>query len=246
MKKRKGIFLGDEHCPFQDKAVINGITLFVRDWQPDFIWWLGDDCDFYAISKFNKDPRRVTMLQDEIDETRRMYDKVCDKAPSADLYKLGGNHEHRMQSFLWSNATGLSSLRSLQVEELLGIKDMGMTYTPYGWGVQFGELFVIHGNLVSKHSGWTAKAHYEKFGGNGIVGHSHRGGHYLVTKKDDTNGWWENYCLCDLHPEYEQYPNWQQGFTLGYFEDDRFELRPVPIIKNKFLVDGEVYKCLTK
>ena len=129
----------------------------------------------------------------------------------------------------------------ITIEELLGLKPLEIQYIPYGEGIEYEGLYITHGDVISKHSGWTAKAHYERYGGCGMVGHSHRLGSYFKTERIDTYGWWENGCLCDLQPEYVNYPNWCQGFSIGYFTNDRFFIEQVPIIDHKFMVEGKYY-----
>lgn len=239
-RSEKHVFLGDMQIPFHDALTVDLTIRFVTDWQPDHIWLLGDIIDFYQISRFNKDPRRLNDLQKDIDAAIGVLERIRGDCPSAAIHFIGGNHEYRMQRFKMENA-GTHSLRALEIDNLLELKSLDIDYTPYDDGVDYKGFYICHGILVSKHSGWTAKAHYERFGGCGMCGHSHRGGSHLVTKRGDTEGWWENFCLCDLNPEYVQSPNWQQGFSIGYFMDDRFHITQVPIIGYKFIVEGELY-----
>jgi len=83
---------------------------------------------------------------------------------------------------------------------------------------------------------------FEKRGGNGMVGHCHRKGDHQKTINGDTNGWWENGCLCDMNPSYTKEPNWQQAFAMITFIGKWFSVYPVPIIKHKFIFDGKLYE----
>ena len=236
----RNVFLGDLHVPFEDKKTLELILEFIEEWQPHRVWLLGDIIDNYPISRFNKDPQRINTLQEDCDKTHEILKQLRKKAKYATIDMLEGNHEARLTKLLWSNAPALANLRCLTIKNLLGLEDLGIHYTE-GF-VEHKNLIILHGERIRQHSGWSAKAHFEKFGDNGIAGHSHRGGQHLVTQRDDTNVWYENYCLCDLHPEYDPNPNWQQGFTIGYFLEDRFMLTPIPIVKHKFLVEGSLYE----
>ena len=234
--------IGDIHAPFHDPKTIDLTLTFLREWQPDIVWEIGDMVDCYAISKFNKDPKRILGLQDEFDQAHNILKRLRAACPNAQIHHLDGNHELRMQALLWSKVPELSSLRELSVERLLGLGELGIEYHDCDCEIEYKNMLqIMHGTNVSKHSGWTAKAHYERYGGCGIIGHCHRGGNYLITKRGDTNGWWENFCLCDLNPEYVRSPNWQQGFSLGYFSRDRFDIVSVPIVQHRFVVDGKYY-----
>ena len=237
----KGIVISDSHHPFHDPVTIKLVKRFIKDWEPNFIESLGDDIDFYAISTFDKDPERITKLDIEISKTRKYYKELRECAPDADIEVEGGNHEDRLRRYIWKHAPALKNLDSLKLPELLGLNDQGISYRDYKVGREYKQIYFTHGSVISKHSGWTAKAHYEKYGGNGICGHSHRGGNYLISKRGDTSGWWENFCLCDLNPEYVDNPNWQQGFSLIYFLNDRFFIEQIPIVDHRFVVEGKYY-----
>ncbi len=49
----------------------------------------------------------------------------------------------------------------------------------------------------------------------------------------------EQGCLCDLEPEYDQHPNWQQGFAIVYvFRDGTFSMQIVKVVNREFLLFG--------
>lgn len=235
----KLILLGDTHFPFQDKQTIRLVLKFLKEWEPDKVCLMGDIVDCYAISRFDKNPKRAFKLLDEFKSAKKFLKEVRDNAPNADITFLEGNHEARFVKYLWRKAPELAEDDELTIEHKLGLKELGITHHSYGEGVDIGDLYLTHGDLISKHSGWTAKAHYEKHGGSGACGHSHRGGTYYKTKRGDTCVWAETFCLCDLAPEYVHNPDWCQGFSLVYFIRDRFFFQQVPIVDRRFVVEGK-------
>ena len=241
--EERHLFLSDAHCPFHDRISIELVFDFAYDWQPHYVWVPGDWLDFYQISSFDKDPKRINDLQRDIDTGHDMLQVLKGATASAEEWHfLEGNHERRLQRFLWKHPE-IASLRCLELEELLGLNDLGYIYHSQDEDVLINDrLYVTHGDVIRTHSGWTARAHYDKLGGNGVCAHAHRMGFYIVSKRGDTEGWWENPCLCDLNPEYVKSPNWQQGFTLARFIGDRFFIEQVPIIKHQFVVEGKLYK----
>ena len=236
------LVINDAHIPFHDPKTLDLVYNFVREFCPDEIWINGDWADFYGVSKFNKNPSRRENFQDDLDVTIDELEKLRRAAPNARIRYKEGNHEFRLQRFLWRDAPELASLRDLTVAGQLKLQKLNIEYYPSDVDVEDEGMFqIVHGDLISKHSGWTAKAHYDKYGGSGICGHSHRGGSYLVAKRHDTHGWWENYCLCDLEPEYVKSPNWQQGFSIIHFAKDRFFVESIPIVGHRFVAQGKYF-----
>ena len=236
------LIINDLHIPYHDPITVSLVIKVIKDLQPDYICLNGDVIDFYNISRFSTDPSRRLSLQDDLDLTRCILREIKDSS-NAKIFMCAGNHEDRLRLYLWNKAPELSELRALDIRRQLGLDIFGIDYAPYDSIVKVNDIFKIeHGDSVSKHSGWTAKAMYEKRGGCGIVGHSHRFGSHLKTIDDDTQGWYENACLCDLNPEYVKNPNWQQGFAVVTFIGKRFFVQQVPIIKHKFVFRGKLYE----
>jgi len=236
-------FLFDPHAPFQDKKAVTLVREFLKERQPDYLVWGGDVCDFYQISTFDKNPNRVGSLQSDLDETRDMIWDFRIDLPNTKFYYLEGNHEFRLQKFLWTKAEALSSLRSLKLEELLTLKDYQTELIPYEKGLMINDVFLaLHGDISSIHSGYTAKRLYEKHGGCGIAGHCHRQGSYLKRNRFGFYGWWEGGCLCTLEPDYIMHPNWTNGFALVTFIGKRFFTESIPIVEGKFIFGSKLYE----
>ena len=155
---------------------------------------------------------------------------------------MDGNHEDRLRKYLWSKAAALSSLDCLTIDKLYGLSENEIEHIEHEEGLTINGMFtIIHGDLIRAHSGYTAKGMYDKHGGNGMCGHTHRGGNYLRRDRSGIYGWWENFCLCDLSPDWIRNPNWQQGFSLIHFTKDRFWVEQMQIINRKFMYGGKVY-----
>jgi len=74
--------------------------------------------------------------------------------------------------------------------------------------------------------------------------HTHRFGKYERRLERGIESWHECGCLCDLNPEYTDFPNWHQGFAaLTTFPDrDSFHVNLVEIIPGyKAILDGKIY-----
>lgn len=234
--------LQDAQHPYHDRIVLDLIRKFLRQTQPDCVAFNGDWFDFYQLSRFDKNPDRLERLQTDIDIGVNTLRKFREDLPNARFIFLDGNHEERLRKFLWGKNPELISLRCLNLDELLGFAELEIDHVPKHQILEInGKFKVEHGDVVSRHSSWTAKAMFERRGGSGICGHSHRGGSYFKHDSDDY-GWWENFCTCSLHPEYVKNPNWMHGFSLIHFIGDRFWVEQIPIIKNKFMYGGTIYE----
>lgn len=236
--------MSDVHAPYHDPKAIDALEAFIEWFKPDDIIFLGDVIDFYALSRFNKDPIRALKLQHEIDIACDVIDIISDAAPDAKKYYLAGNHEKRLQKYLWSKAAELSSLRNLTVENLLGLNERGIEYIDTGRMIYHG-LVVKHGDVARKYAGWSAKAEMETEGMPGVSGHTHR---EAVYERNTTGGrmkWVEAGCLCDLHQEYLEgrTPDWSISFGVGYFWEgsERYDIHTVEIVDDKAMYYGQKF-----
>lgn len=234
--------LNDTHNPYQDQRVLREVELFLGELQPDLVIYAGDMCDFYQLSKFNKDPKRADGLQTDLNSTVALFKRQRELMPNARMILESGNHEDRLRRFLWGNSAALASLKDLKIDELYKLNDNGVEYVDYEEGVLINKiLMVTHADIIRAHSAYTAKGMSDKHGGSGIHGHSHRLGSYYKRNRFGVYGWWENGCLCTLNPDWIQNPNWQQGFSLVHFTKDRFWVEQIQIINRKFMYGGTVW-----
>ena len=235
--------IGDTHNPYHDAETLALTENILETINPDVIVYMGDMSDFYQISTFSKNPNRLDNLQEDINSTKAMFRRHMAKFPKAEKYLIEGNHEYRLQSFLWNHAVALESLDCLKVGGLYGLEEYGIKHIPYEQGLMVNDVFLmIHSDIASIHSSYTAKRLYEKHGGCGICGHTHRGGSYYKRDRFGIWGWWENFCLCHLNPDWIKNPNWQQGFSLIHFIGKRFWVEQIPIIDHELMYGGKVYK----
>jgi hypothetical protein len=237
--------LNDQHIPFHDKKVNKLVFDFIADFQPDIVDILGDLTDFWQISHFDKDPKRKGTIQNDIDSTHTYLEELRKIVPNAEIELHAGNHLDRMRKYIWRQAEELNCIRSLSLEFLLGLKELNISYLAKAEDYRIrGELVLLHGTIIRKKAGDTAKANLDKYGLSVICGHSHRGGSTYRADLLGTRGAWENFCLCDFKLAKEwrmDLADWQQGFSYIYYYPDRFEVHQVPIIKQKFTVLGKEY-----
>ena len=241
IKYKRVLFVSDIHCPYQDKSALRAMYNFMDWWKPQEVIILGDLVDFYAISRFSRDPERVLKLQEELDESVKILNQIREHAGKISIYFLRGNHEDRLKKYLWSKAQELSGLRALRLEELLEFDRLKIHYEDKNQ-IRYGCVIIKHGTLIRKFAGYTAKGEFEKNGMSGVSGHSHRLSQYRHTNEADSYIWTEAGCLCQLNADYLDgtTPNWNQGFAIGYFKENskRFIIETVPIIKQRAMYGG--------
>ena len=240
---RKVAVIGDIHNPYQDQTALALVEDFLITMQPDVLVYNGDVNDFYQLSKFDKDPSRMDRLQADLNNTKKMFKHHAEILPKARKILIKGNHEDRWERFLRTSAPVLECLDCLELDRLFGLKTFGIKTVEYEEGLMINGVFLIlHSDIVSIHSAYTAKRLYEKHGGCGMCNHTHRGGSFYKRDRFGTWGWWENFCLCRLDPDWIMNPNWQHGFSLIHFRDERFWVEQIPIIKDKFMYAGEIFE----
>ncbi len=234
--------INDTQNPFHDSRVLHEVELFLSELQPDIHVNLGDMGDFYGISSFDKNPARADRMQEDLNSTKRMHTRQRKVMPNTRILEEDGNHEDRLRRYLWSKAPALASLDCLTIDKLYGLSENDIEHVDYEEGIRINGIFtLLHGELIRAHSSYTAKGMQDKHGGCGMSAHTHRGGVYYKTDRSGVYGWWENFCLCNLHPDWIRNPNWQQGFSLIHFTKDRFWVEQCQVINKKFVYGGKVY-----
>ena len=232
--KNKFIVLSDIHFPYHDDKALKAVYKFLEQHPVDTIILNGDILDFYDVSSYDKDPSRINSLQKEIDMAEKFFSRLRKLSPNSKIIFVKGNHEDRLERYLKKHPE-LYSLNALKLPNLLGLDKYNIEYKDKGF--KFGSLKIIHGDLIRKFSGYTARGELEKHDSSGICGHVHRLSCYYYRTPERYLAWYESGCLCDLNPEYIDEPNWQQAFLYGYIEKDSFAVTPIPI------VDGKI-KCV--
>jgi hypothetical protein len=219
----------DWHVPYEDKRAINIAFAFAEAIQPQIII-VHEAHDFYSLSKYDKNPKRINSLQKEIDKVNSYFTKLRMLCPNARIILLDSNHLDRLRRFLWSKAPALDGLRSLAIDRLL---ELNLNNIEFKEDFVFRKFLFKHGERISQQSAYTARKEFDKENMNGMSGHTHRLGQYYTTKRGGSYTWIECGCLCKLKPEYVKgTPDWQHGFGLVSFEPDgsHFFATPIPII----------------
>ena len=247
-------FVPDLHIPIHDARKVEALIKFIGDFHPDQVIIIGDLMDFKPVSRWSKDQRAEfegSVIED-CALARDTFFKPLRKVYSGYIGMHMGNHEERLADYIEKNAPGLSSAYMLHIPHLLEFNGNDVHSLPWlhqwapGWASTHGHL---GGISLSKTGGGTALGAALDFGLNVVCGHTHRLG--MISS---TGGWKNNestltgvevgHMINLSRVDYlkEAAPNWQAGFAVGYWEEDKYAfVNPIPVT-NHFVVEGNVYE----
>lgn len=237
----------DTHLPYADPRAVSLALQVGKYYQPDLVVLLGDMLDCTGFSRFPHDQvNPKSFLQTELDEWHGLAESIREMAPHAERVYLLGNHEERIERWLWSqpHLTGFAGLRLASL----------LTLSEHGFRPEVerevmlcaGHLTVTHGTRIGGQSaGLAARQEMSRHGTSTVTGHTHRLA--LVTHRDKAGlrQAIEGGHLSLNPPHYAPtIQNWIQGVTIGEIsaEGNDFELRPVPFrLSYRCLVDGREF-----
>lgn len=238
------VIMNDLHFPMQCQKSIDIALTVIDELKPKSIILNGDTMDMLAISRYPKDIRTSFNLLTERIEYHKFLNSLIEISEGAEIIETHGNHSGdstfgRWWRYLSERIGELACLPeikdTLSYENVfLGEYQENVTMADY---VELNkDLVVLHGEVVRKHGGMSARGNLEKYFQSSIIGHTHRVGSTaqripgIGRKKEKQIYAWELGCMCDLNPLYGSAPNWQNAFgivSLG--EDDSFSVETVMI-----------------
>jgi hypothetical protein len=233
----------DFHFPYHDPAAIESFLNLVATLQPHRVVLNGDICDFFQLSRFNRDGTREDELQSELDQGNAFRKAVREAAPDAVIDETEGNHDRRIRDWLGANAPALKGPAGVAT---IGAVQHGSGITGHpGCGFRLRPHFLVrHGSVVRKGAGNSAKGELDNAGISGWSGHTHR----LATFRKNgyrTLQWTEQGGFMRLDPDYIAggKPDWTQGCVVGEFStrSDSFSVSEVPFVDGKLRLGREAF-----
>lgn len=249
---------GDLHYPHHHTAAWELFLATIEKEQPDEVVLNGDTFDFSQLGRYPRNPNAFTPLQQDIDGCREMLASVNSVAGEANKRVILGNHEYdRWINYLWTRVPDLASLRCLDLEQVLGLTEMGWIWQPDGFWLT-DEFIVDHGerhtNTLGGGSAQSARKEMLDVGKNGLSGHSHHGGLFFRKDAQGYRVWGEGFCLCDemkmrkagvmKRKRGPKENDWHLGFSMVYYESggSAFRIVPMPVLKDSkgtfLILDG--------
>jgi predicted phosphodiesterase len=215
--------LSDIHVPYHSDVALRAAVEYLADAQIDGLLLNGDVCDFYAISRYTKDPRQRD-FSGELEACRDFLSWIAEMFAGKRIVMKAGNHEERWQHFIWQHAPELSKEKRMSLQAWLDLDKHGIDLVEDQRPVMLGKLPVIHGHEEGKGIAAPvnpARGSFLRLNHTVIKGHHHRTsshsepdmfGREIVT--------WSTGCLCDLRPEYARFNKWNHGFAVVTVHDD--------------------------
>jgi hypothetical protein len=243
---RTGI-ISDVHIPFHDpKAVHALVRRFETFLRPgDALLINGDLCDFFSISRFDKNPTKSS-LKKEIQLTRQFLGWLRQKFPHVRLIFKYGNHDEWFDKYLWRKAPELFGLQQITLQHLL---TSAVGAEPAIGGIEFvtdqqkitaGHLDILHGHELGKGSIAPpvnpARGFFLKTLECTLAGHLHRASiHRERSSKGKQIACWSTGCLCGLWPDYAKINKWNQGGARIDLSGMNFSVTLLDVIDGKLV-----------
>ena len=181
---RRVMFWPDTHLPYQDKRAVD-LALKIADYfKPKLLILLGDILDCNGFSRFEfdtSDPR--TFFKTELDEWHKLARSIVDATPGAERLYIVGNHEQRIQRWLWKNPH-LKGDESFDLSHRLRLAE-------YGFDPEIKEevelcqraLTAKHGEFLGgQTAGVAVRKEMARSGTSVVMGHVHTAA--VVTQRD--------------------------------------------------------------
>jgi predicted phosphodiesterase len=247
------VVLSDMQIPYHDRKAVAAVQQFVKEYQPEELFCVGDEADSPEPSRWNKGTagEYAGTLQKGLDETMNIMKTFKEAIGDNPFHVMRSNHGDRISHYVNKYAPALASIRSLEYTSLLGYRENGITFhnrlynfAP-GWAMAHGD----EGSL-SRNAGGTALSLARKSGVSIVCGHTHRAG--IQHENTGYNGKLSNRLfgvevghLMDLNKaDYLKSggANWQQAFGLLYIDKGKVTPTIVPFNGRSFVVEGKKYE----
>jgi len=241
--KSRGVALFDIHYPVHDKACMNVIEQFLRDFKPNYLVYGGDQMQMDTISSFNiRKPKLIEgkrIKREYIGFQVNILDRFEDAIPKrCKKFFMVGNHEYRIERLI-EKTTQFEGF--IELEANLKLDDY--TIIPFNDIFNIGDMYFAHGMYWNKYFSEKTLSIVQKMI---FVGHVHTPQVYTgitpiysLPKQCVGVG-----CLCNINPEYmENKPNhWVHQFLFWYMMDDGTFTYFTPIIINgRCIINGKMY-----
>ncbi|NBW85285.1 MAG: metallophosphatase family protein, partial [Planctomycetia bacterium] len=99
--------ISDVHVPYHSEKALAAAVAYLKDKRIAGLVLNGDICDFYAISRFIKNPAKRNFRR-ELEQVRQFMAWIRQEFPSIPMVMKAGNHEERWRAWLWQHAPEVS------------------------------------------------------------------------------------------------------------------------------------------
>ena len=210
--------LSDVHVPYHSEIAVAAAVDFLREQSPAALLLNGDIADFYAISRYMKDPKQRD-FKAELAAVRQFVAWIRAQFPSIPIVYKAGNHEERWTHWLWQHGPEISDDPRMSLAAWLEFDKHGIELVEDMRPVMLGKLPVLHGHELPKGMAApvnVARGAFLRTLSTVLVGHSHRTSNHAESDMwHKETGCWSTGCLCDLRPDYARINRWNWGFAVA-------------------------------
>lgn len=224
--------------PFHNKKVFDSFLGFLIHYEPDRLVGIGDAADCPAPARWNRGTAEeyAGKLQQEINTLTGMFSDIRNVFDGQfDIHE--GNHERRINVYAKTKAPAFVSLDCLSVGSLLKYQEFNINELPAvaplcpGWVTTHDLGGQLRG--TSKYSGGTAMGIARRLGKSVVMGHTHKLGHIQeVVGGRRLHGVETGHMMDVKKANYISYPNWQSGWAVVEYKDDKVHAQLVNVEQN--------------
>lgn len=233
----KVLVLSDVHVPYHHRTALMQAVAKGQQEECDGVVLNGDLVDFFALSRWEKDPRKRKFAE-ELKLARQVISSIRSHFPHAKIVLKEGNHEERYERYMWVKAPELLDVAEFKLGEILKLGEQDIELVGDKRPLRIGKLNLIHGheyrntfaNPVNPARGYFLRAKTHVLGG-----HYHQSSFHSEKVLDgEVIGTWSTGCLCDLRPDYMPLNQWNHGFAIvDLSPENKFRVHNYSIIKGK-------------
>jgi predicted phosphodiesterase len=231
------LVLPDAHIPYHDLDAVNIALEYGLEHYLTHILINGDWIDFYALSEFEKDPKKRCVADEIADGTNALRYLRRRDASAKIIYKCG-NHDVRLQRYIWRKAPELAGLPSITIQAMMELDKIGIDWVESRQLTRLGKLPVFHGHeykygITSPVN--PARGLFLRAKCGALCSHHHQWSqHSERTAEGKLISTWSTGCLCDTSPDYSPFNNWSHGFAfIEIAENGAYDVQNLRIIKGK-------------
>ena len=229
--------LSDLHIPYHSKPAIESALGFGDSYKPTVVLLNGDTCDFYSISRWDKNPSQRNFPH-ELEQCENFFQHLRYRFPEATVVLKYGNHEERFDHFVWNRAPEFWGVDNVRLDSMLHLDEYDIAHVSDKRIIQAGDLAILHGHEVQVSSGVNqARGAHLKLGRPSLTAHGHKTSTHSEPDlyHQETQSWSQG-CLSDLHPEFARLNKWNHGFCTIEVHKDGHEFS----LNNYRIVGGKV------
>ena len=214
--------LSDVHVPYHSEVAVAAAVGHLKEENLSGLLLNGDIADFYAISRYMKDPAKRD-FKGELESVRGFLGWLRQEFPAIPIVYKTGNHEDRWQHWLFQHAAEISDDRRMSLTAWLDLDKLDIELVEDQRPVMLGKLPVLHGHELPKGMAApvnVARGAWMRTLSTCLVGHSHRTSNHAESDMwHHETACWSTGCLCDLRPDYAVINRWNHGFAVCTVHD---------------------------